>query len=136
MIISFKFKDYDEIREEYAELFGGVEPQETEERDGLALVADGVRVVIPEIKASFREAGLFEKNKEAESAGDEWISQGPVYVCYEQDETDADRYLGFVTNAMYYAVQDACLEAGVSPDLNELDCYIDTDEFAAESEQL
>ncbi len=132
MIINFKYAQYDDILDEYQVLFRQDEPLATEEQDGNILVVNRERVVFPQLHASFREAAWYSRNnsvKDPESS-EAWDAQASVYVLYEENEKDINRYISYMTGFFDYSIADVCKREGYpDSDRYDLDCYIDTSEF-------
>ena len=144
MIIKFKLDDYYDICDEYERIFELAEPIEIEDENNNCLITTGKRIVIPQIHKSFREAEWYWKDEAAESPdtvddedecdnADEYEIQGSVYVSYPENEKDPNKYISFVTGELSYFVQGYCETEGLDIDPEELDCYIDTEEFVDKS---
>lgn len=135
MIIKFKCRQYYEIRDKYEMLFKYAEPKSTDEKDGNALVVNGYRIVIPQLHVSFREANWYTRNKDIEDPEDDkaWDVQDSVYVLYEEEVKDINKYDSFMTGFFEESIDDACRIAGYpSKKKGSLECYIDTSEFVDE----
>lgn len=134
MIIKFKLEEYYDILDKYEELLMEMTDRlETEEQEGNALVVIGYRVVIPELHASFREGEWYTRNKEYnpnDKESEEYELQDSVYILYEENEKDVNKYLSFCTQSVCYILFDRCKQNKYPTDkLGDLECYIDTSEF-------
>ena len=143
MIIKFKLEDYYEMCDEYERVFELAEPIEVEDEDNNCLITTGKRIVIPKIHKSFREAEWYWKDDDAERPeaedeedeyddADEYEIQSSVYVSYHENEKDPNKYISFVTGELSYFVQEYCETEGLDIVPDELECYIDTEEFLDE----
>ena len=136
MILRFKYGQYDEICDEYELLFEYAEPLDTEEQNGNALVVRNKRIVFPQLHVSFREADWYARNEEIENPDDDgaWEVQDSVYVLYEENEKDINKYISFSNRSLDYPLLEICKKSGKSfvKNLDELECYIDTSEFVDE----
>jgi hypothetical protein len=132
MIIKFKLDDYYDICDEYEEVFEQEDVVDVEDGDEDCLIVRTRRIVIPAIQASFREAEWLIKNPDAEEDEDEWETQCSVIVQYEEDEKDPARFISYATSDLSYFAEELCTNLGITCDITQLDCYIDTSEFIDE----
>ena len=136
MILRFIFGQYDEICDKYEKLFEFAEPLDTEEQNGNVLVVRNRRIVFPQLHVSFREGDWYARNQEIIDPDDDdaWEVQDSVYVLYEENEKDINKYKSFMTGSLDYFLAEICKNTRDSfeKDLDELECYIDTSEFIAE----
>ena len=133
MIINFKLEDYEDICDEYEEVFEQEDVVDVEVSDEDCLVVRTRRIVIPAIQASFREAEWLTRNPDAEEDEDEWETQCSVIVEYTEHEKDPNNYISYATCDLMYCVEGLREKFGISSsDVPQLDCYIDTSEFIDE----
>ena len=133
MIIDFKLEDYEDICDEYEEIFEQEDVVDVEASDDDCLVVRTRRIVIPAIQASFREAEWLTRNPDAEEDEDEWETQCSVIVEYAEHEKDPNNYISYATCDLMYCAEALREKFGISSsDVPQLDCYIDTSEFIDE----
>ena len=131
MVINFKLEDYDDICDEYESFFENEDVVDVINGDDL-LVVRMRRIVIPELHVSFREAEWYGRNVDVEDPDNEdaWECQCSVFVQYEENEKDAEKYISFATSDLaYYASELLGKNDNGYDKVSQLDCYIDTDEF-------
>lgn len=94
-------------------MFGYVEPLDTEEKNGNSLVVRNKRIVFPQLHVSFREGDWYARNEEIEDPDDDeaWEIQDSVYVLYEENEKDINKYKSFMTGSLYYSLYEICEKA-------------------------
>jgi hypothetical protein len=131
MIIELKLDCYD-ICDEYEEVFEQEDVVDVEDGDEDCLIVRTRRIVIPAIQASFREAEWLIKNPDAEEDEDEWETQCSVIVQYEEDEKGPAKFISYATSDLSYFAEELCTNLGITCDITQLDCYIDTSEFIDE----
>ena len=136
MIIKFKLEDYEDICDEYESVFENEDVVDVINGDDL-LITRARRIVVPELHASFREAEWYARNEEIEDPDDEdaWEIQCSVFVQYEEDEQDPEKYISFASCDLAYYAGELLGEQGKDPEkVAQLECYIDTKEFLEEDE--
>ena len=136
MIIKFKLEDYEDICDEYESVFESEDVVDVINGDNL-LITRTRRIVIPELNASFREAEWYARNEEIEDPDDEdaWEIQCSVFVQYEEDEQDPEKYISFASSDLTYYASELLGDQGKNPEkVAKLECYIDTKEFLEEGE--
>lgn len=128
MIIKFKYNELSDLYDQDDLGFGDVEPEWIED-DDIMLRADGIRVVVPDLKVSFRVGELFVRNEEVEDPDDSeaWDFVHSVEILYEEDEKDAHNYLGYSTRAFWCGLEE--LQRKIPDDVEAIDCFIDTSEL-------
>ena len=136
MIIKFKLEDYEDICDEYESVFENEDVVDVINGDDL-LITRTRRIVIPELQASFREAEWYARNEDVEDPDDEdaWEIQCSVFVQYEEDEQNPEKYISFASSDLAYYASELLGEDGNGYEkVSQLECYIDTKEFLEESE--
>ena len=136
MIIKFKLEDYEDICDEYESVFENEDVVDVINGDDM-LITRTPRIVIPELNASFREAEWYARNEEIEDPDDEdaWEIQCSVFVQYEEDEQDPEKYISFASCDLAYYAGELLGEQGKDPEkVAQFECYIDTKEFLEEDE--
>ena len=134
MIINFKLEDYEEICDEYESVFENEDVADVITGDDLLIVRTR-RIVVPELHASFREAEWYTRNENVEDSDDDdaWEIQCSVFVRYEENEKNVEKYISFVSAELTYYASELLGEEGKDNDkVAQLACYIDTDEFLVE----
>ena len=133
MIIDFKLEDYEEICDEYESVFENEDAVDVINGDDLLIVRTR-RIVVPELHASFREAEWYTRNEDVEDQDDvAWEIQCSVFVRYEENEKDVEKYISFASADLTYYASELLGEEGKDNDkVAQLACYIDTDEFLDE----
>ena len=135
MIIKFKLRDYDDILDEYCDLFEEIEPINSEEKNGTMLAFSGPRIVFPSLHISIREAYWYERNEQVADPKDEdaWEEEDSVYVLYDENEININNYIGFMTGYIEFSIRELCKDRHIKvKNPAALDCYIDTSEFIDE----
>lgn len=130
-IIKFKLRDMYEVLDENEDFFEEHRDQtETEPQDGNCFVVDNYRIVIPELHVSFREANWFALDPDSDPDDPEaWEIQDSVYLMYEENEKDINKWLSSCTKSIDYSLYGPCADAGYPMEKrDELDCYIEFDE--------
>lgn len=130
-IIKFKLRDMYEVLDENEDFFEEHRDQtETEPQDGNCFVVDNYRIVIPELHVSFREANWFALDPDSDPDDPEaWEIQDSVYLMYEENEKDINKWLSSCTKSIDYSLYGPCADAGyLMEKRDELDCYIEFDE--------
>jgi hypothetical protein len=136
MIIKFKLEDYEDICDEYESVFENEDVVDVINGDDL-LITRTRRIVIPELQASFREAEWYARNEDVEDPDDEdaWEIQCSVFVQYEEDEQNPEKYISFASSDLAYYASELLGEHGNGYEkVSQLECYIDTKEFLEENE--
>jgi hypothetical protein len=131
MIIKFKLEDYEDICDEYESVFENEDVVDVINGDDL-LITRTRRIVIPELQASFREAEWYARNEDVEDPDDEdaWEIQCSVFVQYEEDEQNPEKYISFASSDLAYYASELLGEHGNGYEkVSQLECYIDTKEF-------
>jgi hypothetical protein len=130
MIIKFKLYDYDDICDEYEEVFEQEDVVDVVEGED-CLVVRTRRIVIPALHASFREAEWLVRNPDVdEDDEDAWETQCSVIVHYEETEQDPEKFISYAScDIEYFAKELADAQGLTNCDIGELECYIDTAEF-------
>ena len=133
MIIDFKLEDYEEICDEYESVFENEDVVDVINGDDLLIVRTR-RIVVPELHASFREAEWYTRNEDDEDLDDDaWEIQCSVFVRYEENEKDVEKYISFASADLTYYASELLGEEGKDNDrVAQLACYIDTYEFLDE----
>ena len=133
MIIDFKLEDYEEICDEYESVFENEDVVDVINGDDLLIVRTR-RIVVPELHASFREAEWYTRNEDDGDLDDDaWEIQCSVFVRYEENEKDVEKYISFASADLTYYASELLGEEGKDNDkVAQLACYIDTDEFLDE----
>ena len=134
MIIDFKLEDYEEICDEYESVFENEDVVDVINGDDLLIVRTR-RIIVPELQASFREAEWYTRNDDVEDPDDDdaWEIQCSVFVRYEENEKDVEKYTSFASADLAYYASELLGEEGKDNDkVAKLACYIDTDEFVGE----
>ena len=134
MIIDFKLEDYEEICDEYESIFQNEDAVDVTNGDDLLIIRTR-RIVIPELHASFREAEWYTRNEEVEDTDDDdaWEIQCSVFVHYDENEKDVEKYISFASADLTYYASELLGEEGKDNDrVAQLACYIDTYEFLDE----
>ena len=133
MIIDFKLEDYEEICDEYESVFENEDVVDVINGDDLLIVRTR-RIVVPELHASFREAEWYTRNQDEEDLDDDaWEIQCSVFVRYEENEKDVEKYISFASADLTYYASELLGEEGKDNDrVAQLACYIDTYEFLDE----
>ena len=134
MIIDFKLEDYEEICDEYESVFENEDVVDVINGDDL-LIVHTRRIVVPELHSSFREAEWYTRNEDVEDPDDDdaWEIQCSVFVRYEENEKDVEKYISFASAGLTYYASELLGEEGKDNDkVAQLACYIDTDEFLDE----
>lgn len=123
--ISFKLNELDDVLEENIDEFSKhLDYYDTEEDGNNSLVVRNYRIVIPDLHVSFREGDWY--YRETENAV--WEPQASVYVRYNENEKDINKYISFMTGSLRYSLHDLLIQIG-QKDLN-IDnylCYIEFD---------
>lgn len=130
-IIKFKLRDMYEVLDENEDFFEEHRDQtETEPQDGNCFVVDNYRIVIPELHVSFREANWFALDPDSAPDDPEaWEIQDSVYLMYEENEKDINKWHSSCTKSIDYSLYGPCADAGYPMEKrDELDCYIEFDE--------
>ena len=136
MIIKFKLEDYEDVCDEYESVFENEDVVDVINGDELLIIRTR-RIVIPELHASFREAEWYARNEDVEDPDDEdaWEIQCSVFVQYEEDEQDPEKYVSFASSDLAYYASELLGERGNGYEtVSQLECYIDTKEFLEEVE--
>ena len=133
MIIKFKIDDYYDVCDEYSKIFELEDTIEVDDGDNCLMVSN-IRVVVPELQASFRNAEWYVRNNDAEDEEDEdtWGIQSSVFVYYQENEKNPENYISFATCELADYASELCKEKASYEVVAQLDCYIDTDEFIEE----
>ena len=134
MIINFKLEDYEEICDEYESIFENEDVVNVVTESDLLIVRMR-RIVVPELHASFREAEWYARNEDVEDCDDDdaWEIQCSVFVQYEENEQDVEKYISFASADLSYYVSELLGEEGKAIEkVAQLACYINTDEFISE----
>ena len=119
MLMQFKLSEFWDFLDDLTDICTDNEPLFTSvDKDDICLNVSAYRIVVPEIKRSFRIADLF--------CGDDAAGQG-VVVEYPEDETNIDNYYSWSTAGLeeeiYYKYN-----------IKNPDCIIYTDEFIDDSD--
>lgn len=119
--IKFKFGDYYDIMDENMDDISEVEELETKaDKDGNIFTIKPYRMVIPQIKASFREGIWWTEDSDEPEAS--------VILVYEEAERDINAYLGYTTAFIDETVDDVCKLKGITiENSDELDCILEID---------
>lgn len=134
-IIKFKLGDMDEMYDENEEFFEEHRDYyDTEEQDGNSFVVENYRIVIPQLHVCFREADWYALDPDADPDDpDAWEVQDSVYLLYEENEKDYNKWISSCTKSIDYSLYDPCEKAGYPMEKRyELECYIEFDEDEAE----
>ncbi len=136
MKLDFKFDEYYEILDDYENLLSKFEPRFTSiPGDENSIGLSPIRVVIPSLHASFMEGNWYWRNEEIEDENDKdaWEYQDGAGVVYEENETNINNYLYFISGDIETAVAFYCRENEIKiSSTAELDCYIDFEEFVSD----
>ena len=127
---SFLLEHYDDMQDRHCDFFDDVDDLETT-KGNTSLVLKAYRIVIPEIHASFREGGWYEKNENADADDDDaWEAQGFVCVRYDENEKDVANYQSIVMADLETCVREVCSENSLKiQDQGKLKCFLDTDKI-------
>lgn len=114
----------DEVYDENEEFFEEHRDYyDTEEQDGNSFVVANYRIVIPQLHVCFREADWYALDPDA------WEVQDFVYLLYEENEKDYNKWISSCTKSIDYSLYDPCEKAGYPMEkCYELECYIEFDE--------
>ena len=132
MIIKFKLGDYEEICDKYAAIFEHEDSVDVTDTEGNLLMTRMRRIVVPQLHASFREAEWYVLDENAEDIEDDdaWEIQCSVFVQYEENEKNPDKYISFAScDLSYLAFELSGVQCDDNDTISQLDCYIDTAEF-------
>lgn len=130
-IIRFKLGDFYDVLDENEDFIEEHKDYyDTEEQDGNSFVVANYRIVIPELHVCFREADWYARDPESDPDDPEaWEVQDSVYLLYEENERDINKWISSCTKSIDYSLYEPCEKAGYPMEKrNELDCYIEFDE--------
>ena len=133
MIIKFKLDDYYETCDEYERVFELDDTVDVVDEEN-CLIVSTKRIVVPELHASFRTAEWYARHEEVEDEDDEdaWEIQSSVFVYYQENEKDPQKYISFATCELADYASELYKEKADYEVVAQLECYIDTEEFVDE----
>ena len=134
MIIKFKLDDYYETLDKYEEVFEQADVEDVI-IDENCFVTSKIRIVIPQLQVSFREAEWYARNEDIDDLNNEdaYEIQCSVLLQYAENEITPENFISYASCDLSYFADNLCRANGIDPkQVPQLDCYIDTDEFIQE----
>lgn len=134
MLIKFKLDDFYDIMDDMDRLLGYYDYEPTLELENCCLEIKKIRIVIPELKVSFREGSAWARNLDVENPDDDdaWYAEGDVTIQYDENENNYREIIASYNCDILSLAKDLCRSKQIKTEPGDLQCYIDTSEFISD----
>lgn len=131
MLLKFKLNDFYNVMDDMDRLLGCYDYEPTLELDDFCLEIKKIRVVIPELKSSFREGTAWSRDLDVENPDDDdaWYAEGDVTIQYDENEKNYREIIASYNCDIFSLTNDLCCSKQILTKPGDLQCYIDTSEF-------